>query len=580
MAAIDAGPTPLQRARAIASAAHRRCFHARGPPAKRPREEDDTAPVPSHLAELDAQAIVWEEVALTEDGNGAPPLTLQRYLAHTQNLCAHMLQHTATRGWAPPSPQDPDLVPTAGMDCLNMGNNPKGLRVSVQISFYPQFFKIDHQPFVHDYSRSNKRLLLAIQRGRLPLRLMNEKQCYFYNGCVLVELRDFRGRQPIKAGAPAPAPGRTASAGAGAGAAANSPPQSRVVVSRVLLQPCADAVIDDLVRTRGRASASTASGSQQMRLLSMQNLVEAERYLVNGSASICLDPSPTVAAAAAALNFSAHKFDEMLETLSPLLPSSHAEATYREQKARRTNGTFEEREAVQRPATVRRPTREALKSANGSAWHNYLPEEDLAGLTVATGSGLPHGAVVLLNQKLYTTRQWGRAESSYMPYRSVPIPTRPNRPVVIPAKCPTPEEVLSKAEAKLIADGRDPSPPQMRGGARHLREQRYCNREENYFYILDLMQNEGDAGFECVIRCGHSPQACTDREAETHSVHMPSVELLYKFARQFARLKLTEGCICFYDSMQPEKRVPLQSYMQHQHQQHQQQQEERRRLLR
>ena len=85
-------------------------------------------------------------------------------------------------------------------------------------------------------------------------------------------------------------------------------------------------------------------------------------------------------------------------------------------------------------------------------------------------------------------------------------------------------------------------------GVRHLRQQRYCNREENYFYILDLVQNEGDAGFECVIRCGQTPQLCMEQDAETHSVHMPSIDALYKFARQFARLKQTEGCVCLYDS--------------------------------
>jgi hypothetical protein len=475
MATIDAGPTPLQRAQAIAAAAHRRCFHARGPPPvqrKRPREESVPSPAPSHVAELDAQAQVWEDFALGTD-DPPSPLALQRYLAHSQNLCAHMVHHTATRGWAPQSAEDDDLVPIAGIDCLNMSNNPKGLRPSVQISFYPQFFKIDNQPFVHDYSRTNKRLLLAIQRGRLPLRLMNEKQCYFYNGCVLVELRDFRGRRA-----------------AGLGAPANAPPQTRVIISRVLLQPCADAVIDDLVRTRGRAAASAANSNQQMRLLSMTNLIEAERYLVNGSSSICLDPSPAVAAAAAAMHFSEHKFDQAIESLSPLVASSHAEATYRDQKARRTGGSFDEREAVQRPAAVRRPTREALAGGvSSAAWDNqFLPNMSLlTGLTADTGSGLPHGAVVLLNQKLYTTRQWALAESSYMPYKSIALPTRPNRPVVMPINCPTPEEVLTQSEDKLKAAGRDPSPPQMRGGIRHLREQRYCNRDENYFYILDLI---------------------------------------------------------------------------------------------
>eukprot|EP01046_Picozoa_sp_COSAG06_P064531 COSAG06_NODE_15465_length_1069_cov_1.235052_1_plen_137_part_01 len=137
MATIDAGPTPLQRAQAIAAAAHRRCFHARGPPPvqrKRPREESVPSPAPSHVAELDAQAQVWEDFALGTD-DPPSPLALQRYLAHSQNLCAHMVHHTATRGWAPQSAEDDDLVPIAGIDCLNMSNNPKGLRPSVQISF-------------------------------------------------------------------------------------------------------------------------------------------------------------------------------------------------------------------------------------------------------------------------------------------------------------------------------------------------------------------------------------------------------------------------------------------------------------
>ena len=520
--AAAAAQTPLQRARAAEAAAHKRMYHARGPPAKRHRAE----PEPSHIAELDAQALEWESVVLDTDEPPPSPLVLQRYLAHSQNQCVHLVHHCATRGWAPPASDDPDLVPLATVDCLNMGKNPKGLQPSLTLSFYPEYFRVHDQPVVHDYSRTNKRLLLAIHWGRLPVRLLNEKQCFYYNGCVMVELRDHRGRRP------APPAGQP-----------NAPPQGQVVISRVLLRPCEDVVIDDLVRMRGRVATAQAP-HHQMRLLSMPNLIEAERCLVNGTSSLCLDPSPRVAAAAAAMHYNAHKYDRVIEKLSPLLADSHAEATHRDLKQ---GGGFGERQASKRPAVMRRPA--LLRSMADGDRHSEVG---------GTGSGLPHGAVVLLNQNLYTNRQWARAESSYVPYRSAMPSSDSTGGPVAPADCPTPEEVLSAAEATDKAAGRDPAPQPFRramvtaagpaAGVRHLRQQRYCNREENYFYILDLVQNEGDAGFECVIRCGQTPQLCMEQDAETHSVHMPSIDALYKFARQFARLKQTEGCVCLYDS--------------------------------
>ena len=96
--AAAAAQTPLQRARAAEAAAHKRMYHARGPPAKRHRAE----PEPSHIAELDAQALEWESVVLDTDEPPPSPLVLQRYLAHSQNQCVHLVHHCATRGWAPP----------------------------------------------------------------------------------------------------------------------------------------------------------------------------------------------------------------------------------------------------------------------------------------------------------------------------------------------------------------------------------------------------------------------------------------------------------------------------------------------
>ena len=250
-------------------------------------------------------------------GRPSSPLDLQRYLAHSQSMCAQAVHRMASGGRPTPGPpNDPRLVPIAGVDCLNMAKDPKGMRESLVLHFYPHFFKIDSQPFVHDYNRTNRQLLLAIHRGKLPVRLLNEKQCTYYNGCVLVELRDYRGavrRQQSQAGGQSPAT-----------------QQHKLVVSRVLLQPCIDTIIDDLVRTRTR--------SVQARLLSIRDLIEAEKFLVNGSQSLCLDPSPRVAAAAGAMHYNAHKFDEVMEQLSPLLPPSYAETTYRESKMRRQGG--------------------------------------------------------------------------------------------------------------------------------------------------------------------------------------------------------------------------------------------------
>jgi hypothetical protein len=509
----------------------------------------------------------WEDAVLEP---AAPPssVMMQRYLAHNQHLCSRVIQHVATGGQAKPEPaEDPRLVPIGGVDCLNMGDDPKGMRVSLVLHFYPHFFKIDSQPFVHDYSRANKRLLLAIHRGRLPLRLMNEKGCTYYNGCVLVELRDYRGVAVARAG-------RQPGGGAGAGGAGGSASgveraaQHKLVVSRVLLQPAVDSILDDLVRTRTRSHTS--------RLLSLRDTIEAEKFLVNGSHTLCLDPSPRVATVAGALHYNAHKLDPILEKLSPLLPDSYSETTYHDARVKRYGGAAEH---GGKRARLRRPVQTAggvFTSPSHLDWTKtdlIKPNlELLKELAPDTGSGLPHGAVVLLKQKLYTTRQWSRAETSYNPYKSAQrTPAHRSRPsssvaalstsssssqhaasppplFAPPPDAATPEEVLEKSS--LVQDA-DVAPPRTR---RHLREQRYANRDQNHFYIIDLFQNE-DKSCECVIRCGATLGLCSHADAETHAVTMPSLDALYNFARQFARLKHTEGCLCVYDSMR--KASPL-----------------------
>ena len=405
-----------------------------------------------------------------------------------------------------------------------MVNDPKGMRTSLVLHFYPHFFKIDSQPFVHDYNRTNKKLLLAIHSGKLPVRLMNEKQCTYYNGCVLVELRDYRGaaavrRQQNQAGGQTPAT-----------------QQHKLVVSRVLLQPCIDTIIDDLVRTRTR--------SAQARLLSIRDLIEAEKFLVNGSQSLCLDPSPKVAAAAGAMHYNAHKFDEVMEQLSPLLPQSYAETTYRGSKMRRQGSAdvsgYGARVTLRRPVVGNIRSSGAEPKLDWSTGKLIRPNlELLSGLTADTESGLPHGAVGLLNQALYTSRQWSNAESSYVPFQSAHV--EGIQPLLTPpADCDTPEQILSNSTTDVSGG--------VYRARQHLREQHYTNMDENHFYIIDLVQNV-DKSFECIIRCGPSLRICSAPDAETHSVQKPSLEALYNFARQFARLKQTEGCICTYDSM-------------------------------
>ena len=81
----------------------------------------------------------------------------------------------------------------------------------------------------------------------------------------------------------------------------------------MLLKPDYDVLVDDLAHMHGK----TPHGSRK---LSINNMLEAEKLLVNARHGLCLDPSPRVATVLGALHYNAHKYDEVLESLSPLLP--------------------------------------------------------------------------------------------------------------------------------------------------------------------------------------------------------------------------------------------------------------------
>ena len=75
------------------------------------------------------------------------------------------------------------------------------------------------------------------------------------------------------------------------------------MVSRVLLKPGYDVLIDDLAHMHGK----TQHGPRK---LSINNMLEAEKLLVNSRHSLCLDPSPRVSTVLGAMHYNAHKYDD------------------------------------------------------------------------------------------------------------------------------------------------------------------------------------------------------------------------------------------------------------------------------
>lgn len=299
---LDPNSEFLQKEKELDSKRQAITYHTHEPPAKRQRRElPEGATSIDYIEFLDAQLNEWEDVVTNPDAPHPSAWDVQRYLAHQEKLCGHLVQHVAAKGGTGRCSDDSRLVSINGIDCLNMRNDPQGLRPSLMLHLYIKHFRIDNQPFGHEYTRSNVELLKAIHRGKLPARLLDEKPCYYYNGCVVVEVRDYRGVPvPTADGAELPLP--TSACG--------------VVVSRVLLKPDYDVLIDDLAHMHGK----TANGPRK---LSINNMLEAEKLLVNSRHSLCLDPSPRVATVLGALHYNAHKFDAVLEAVSPLLPSHH-----------------------------------------------------------------------------------------------------------------------------------------------------------------------------------------------------------------------------------------------------------------
>ena len=71
----------------------------------------------------------------------------------------------------------------------------------------------------------------------------------------------------------------------------------------MLLKPGYDVLIDDLAHMHGK----TQHGPRK---LSINNMLEAEKLLVNSRHSLCLDPSPRVSTVLGAMHYNAHKYDD------------------------------------------------------------------------------------------------------------------------------------------------------------------------------------------------------------------------------------------------------------------------------
>jgi hypothetical protein len=139
-----------------------------------------------------------------------------------------------------------------------------GLKTSLVINLRPNGFTLDNQGVVHPYDRNTRELLLAIDQNRLLpdlIELLDEAgQTHYYDGCVVVELKDHR---------------HTANGNAH-------------TTRKVLLAPSMESLVYDIdVLGKSLDGGSIAK--------SPDDLIALEQRILHATAApLCLDPSPSV----------------------------------------------------------------------------------------------------------------------------------------------------------------------------------------------------------------------------------------------------------------------------------------------
>jgi hypothetical protein len=168
------------------------------------------------------------------------------------------------------------------------------LKVSLSLNLYDKYFTIQNLNAIYNYDNSTKKLFDYIDKQILPNDLCDilelTHSAYYYDGCLIVELRDFRGiNKEIK----------------------NQ--DECFSVKRVLLKPWYGSIINDIqqhIMQLNMNNDSINKNSEKELNWTQDEIISVEKKILQYiTPPICLDPSPKLFHINNILNYNQQKYN-------------------------------------------------------------------------------------------------------------------------------------------------------------------------------------------------------------------------------------------------------------------------------